>query len=201
MRNFKMLFIIYQVVSTIMYFPLPANSACSVRTLKNVCDVCADRAVSKLNTNALSTDSVSPNSQQVNCPSVSQACIQHDSFHAFLRQSYTLSAMVWEDQPDVLFRLNITRNENFPDTFTYDVRYKDFTLGVKDSTGYIIYDIVNFNLPFQVDDKFYSLNCIGGIDNTSVITGVCSTIDLDETNVTNVYRFPFTALPNTNPLQ
>lgn len=173
-----------------------ALARCSIDTLRNVCSVCEERALDKL-----STDSVCPICPEVNCPQVSHACIKPNSFENFLNSSYTLNAMIWDGEPDMVFKLNISKEDDFTGTFKYDVRYRNFRTAVTGSIGFLLYDVVNFNLPLELGDKVHSYSCIGGIDNSSVIKGLCSTIAQDDTGTTKSYRFSFTALPNLSPLQ
>ena len=70
-------------------FPYSASSHCSIRTLKNVCDICEERAIEKLQ-----TDSIPAQCPEVMCPETSLACVKPDSFNPFLRTSYTLTAMI-----------------------------------------------------------------------------------------------------------
>ena len=173
----------------------PALATCSIRTLKNVCTVCEEKAVNKLN-----TDSACPVCPEVNCPAASLACIQTDSFAPLLKQSYTLTGTV-ENEQNVVFKLNISKNETSPSSFFYDVRYRNFQIAIKDSIGFLIYDVVNFNLPYEVGNQMYSFNCIGGIDTSSVLRGNCSTIYKDSTGTAQSYSFPFIATPDESPIQ
>ena len=173
-------------IIVLLAFSIPgeAKGNCSIRTLRNVCEICEERAVSK----------------EVSCPQASLACIQADSFHPFLKANYTLSGMLGEEE--AIFKLNITRDLEFPIRFNYEVRYQNFRTALQNGRGFLIYDIVNFNLPVVVDQNLYSYNCIGVIDNTSNINGVCSTLapgtGIDDLEL---YSWGFTALPNTSPLQ
>ena len=175
-----------------------AIARCSIDTLRNVCNICEERALSKTE---LKTDSACPACPEVNCPQVSQACIQVDSFTNFLASSYTVNAMIWDGEPDVTYKLNVSKNSEVIGSFKYDLRYNNFRTAVADSTGFIFYDIVNFNLPLDILGQTYSYNCIGTIDNTSQIKGLCSTIADDGEGKTTSYSFLFTAIPNSNPIQ
>lgn len=177
-------------------FPYIASSHCSIRTLKNVCEICEEHALEKLQ-----ADSIKTQCPEITCPEPSLACVRTDSFDPFLRSSYTLTAMVWQDLPDVIFKLSISKNNIVPNTFNYDVRYENFRMALKDSIGFLVYDIVNFNLPLNDGEKTYSYNCIGNIDNNSFLKGVCSTVISDEEGNGKTYGWSFTAAPSSNPLQ
>ena len=177
-------------------FPYSASSHCSIRTLKNVCDICEERAIEKLQ-----ADSVPAQCPEVMCPEPSLACVKPNSFEPFLRTNYTLIAMIWQDLPDVIFKLNISRNNLTSNSFNYDVRYENFRMALKESTGFLFYDIVNFNLPFNDGDKTYLYNCIGSINRSSILEGVCSTVTIDDQGNGKTYGWSFTAVPNESPLQ
>ncbi len=196
MKRFLPYLILIIILLTTESLYMSSFARCSIDTLKNVCDVCEERALSKLN-----TDSICPACPEVNCPQPSQACIKLNSFENFLSSNYTLNAMIWSGQPDEIYKLSISKSTDFNGAFNYDVRYKNFRTAAAGNTGFLLYDIVNFNLPLQLGDKLYSYNCIGGIDNTSSLKGVCSTIAQDDFGTVNVYSFPFTALPSSSPLQ
>ncbi len=183
----------------ILSFILPdaAHSNCSIRTLKNVCDICEERALEKLGTDSASNGQC----PEIKCPEPSLACVRLDSFKPFLKGSYTLVAMVWQDLPDVVFKIDISERAPTPNTFFYDVRNQNFKMALKDSVGFILYDVVNFNLPFGSGEKTYSYNCIGSINNDSAIEGVCSTVATDEEGNSLTYGWPFIAHPSDNPLQ
>ena len=174
---------------------LSSFARCSVDTLRNVCNICEERALSKLN-----TDSICPACPEVNCPQSSLACIKPNSFVNFLSSNYTLNAMIWSGQPDLIFKLAISKDNDFTGTFKYDVRYRNFRTAVSDGTGFLFYDVVNFNLPLEIDDKFYSYNCIGGVDNSSSLKGSCSTITKDDSGTVQLYGFSFIATPDETPL-
>ncbi len=184
------------ILLTAESFYMNSFARCSIDTLRNVCNVCEERAISKLD-----TDSVCPTCPEVNNTQVSQACIMLDSFSNFLSSNYIINAMVWSGEPDVIYKLSIAKNNDFTGNFTYDLRYADFRTAITGSTGFIFYDIVNFNLPLELEDKVYSYNCIGGIDNTSSLKGVCSTIAKDDYGLSTTYSFLFTGTPASSPLQ
>ena len=179
-----------------MLSPCSSFAKCSIQTLRNVCEVCEERALSNL-----STDSICPKCPEVNCPTASLACIQLDSFEPFLKSNYTLSTNLPEGTTDISFKLNILKNDQVKGAFKYDIRNKNFRTVIEENTGFIFYDLINFNLPVQIGEELYSYSCIGSIDNTSAINGICSTIAPDEEKKPASYSFGFTALPNENPLQ
>ncbi|OGI18511.1 MAG: hypothetical protein A3B68_07135 [Candidatus Melainabacteria bacterium RIFCSPHIGHO2_02_FULL_34_12] len=191
----KKLFCFYISIFISLVFPLSVNARCSIEALKNVCNICAERAESKL-----TTDSTCPVCPEINCPSPSLACIKLDSFQPFLKSSYTITSN--DQNLNFLFKLNIVKNDNNKNLFLYDVRYRNFRTITQNNFGYLLYDIVNFNLPIEYDDYLYSYNCTGAIDNTSVIKGTCSTIANDnaETGI-QTYSWQFTAIPSDTPLQ
>ena len=176
--------------------PISTKAKCSIRTLKNVCNICEERALEKL-----SIDSACPVCPEVNCPAQSHACIQQNSFEPFLKQNYTLIAMIWQDQDDVLFKLNITKNTLDPRVFNYEVRYRNMHPVIRNSRGFLTYDIVNFNLPMEIGERFYSFNCNGGIDLNSTLNGSCSTIAPDNKGTPTLYSFEFVALPTRTGIQ
>ena len=173
----------------------PAFATCSIRTLKNVSTVCGENAVTKL-----STDSTCPVCPEINCPTASLACIMTDSFNPLLKPSYTITGTV-EDGQSVIFKLNISKNNDYTGSFFYDVRYRNFQIALKDNIGFLIYDVVNFNLPYEVGEQIYSFSCIGGIDTSSVLRGSCSTIYKDSAGITQSYSFPYIATPDESPIQ
>ena len=177
---------------------LGVHAACSIRTLKNVCDICEERGLKKSN---LGTDSLPAECPKVNCPEPSLACIKVDSFEPFLKSSYTLTAMVYSNEDDILFKLNTSKDPSSPQQFSYDVRYQNFRTVIQNSTGFIMYDVVNFNLPLYNGESVLSYNCIGGIDNSSTIKGICSTIANNESGNPQSYGFQFVATPNSSPLE
>jgi len=172
------------------------SSRCSINTLRNVCEICEERALSNL-----STDSVCPACPEINCPTASLACIKLDSFEPFLKPNYTLSTNLPEGISDISFMLNISKNNQTKGAFQYDVRGQNFRTVIQENTGFIFYDLVNFNLPVQIGEELYSYNCIGSIDTTSAINGICSTIARNEEREPASYSFQFTALPSDSPLQ
>ena len=197
MNIIKLLLLLCSFIITSLALPVCAKSKCQIRTLKQVCDVCEERALNKL-----STGSVCPQCPEVNCPAVSQACIRTDSFKPFLKSSYTLTAMIWEGHPDMVFKLNIIEGHS-PGTFLYDVRYRNFHIAISDNLGFLIYDVVNFTLPLSSgENNIVSYSCVGTIDNTSVLIGLCSSITRDSSDINlKSYSFPFTAVPDSNVLQ
>ena len=62
---------------------IPVQANCSIRTLKNVCDICEERALKKAN---LNVDSANQNQPEVNCPTSSFSCIQQDTFIPLLKE-------------------------------------------------------------------------------------------------------------------
>lgn len=170
-----------------------AYAHCTPRTLKQVCTACRDTALSSLN-----TDSLCPACPEVNCPAISQACIQVDSFEPFLKKNYTISTNI--GGADLVFKLNFLKNEESPGTFYYDVRSSNYRSLINNALGFLFYDIVNFNLPIPLGNKLFSYNCIGAIDNTSILKGVCSTVAQDEDGKSSTYGFQFTAIPSNSPL-
>ena len=167
-----------------------AYAACSSRTLRQVCDACANTALNKLQ-----ADSLCPKCPEVNCPSVSKACIQLDSFTPFLKTGYTITKSSSDGVPEMQFNLVISKGEENPNLFSYDVRSPNLKLLVNSAFGFLLYDLVNFNLPVQIGDTVLSYNCIGSIDNTSTLKGVCSTIAKDEEGKPKPYSFLFTGFP------
>lgn len=178
----------------ILGLPSYASPGCSTRILKKICDVCEERALSKLN-----TDSVCPVCPEVNCPQVSYACIKTDTFVPLLKESYTLSATL--DNDGLLLKLNFKKNEDSPTTLKYDVRSQNFRTLVSNAIAFIFYDLINFNVPLQLKDSLFSYNCLGVINNTSTISGLCSTLANDENNQPKYYGFQFTAIPNDSPIK
>ena len=197
MNIFKFLIIILLSLAAVLITQTSANARCSIDTLKNVCTICEERAL-----NSLSLDSACPVCPEVTCPKASQACIRLNSFEPFLSSNYTLTGMIWQDvQDDVLFKLNIAKNENTSSTFNYEVRYDNFRIALQNGMGLLLYDIVSFSLPVSYGEGLLSYNCIGAIDNTSIFQGVCSTIANDGAGNPRPYSWTFTAIPNSNPLQ
>lgn len=193
----------YKLIATLSFVlalavgstPYNAQAKCSSNILRNVCNLCEDRALSKLN-----IDSVCPPCEVVNCPQPSLACIRPDSFEKFLDSNYTLAGIVTEEN-ETIYRLNIRKEKELPGTFTYDVRLANFRPIVRDSVGFLLYDVINFNLPVVYNEEILSYNCIGVINNTSAFKGFCSTIAPDEEGNPKPYGFEFNALPNESPLQ
>lgn len=174
-------------------------AACSTKTLRNVCNICEERALSNLDTDSVCPKTICP---EVSCPSISKACVRTDSFQHLLLPNYTLTAMLLsQDTNDLTYKLSISKDANISGIFNYDVRYLNFRTALENSVGFILYDVVNFNLPITQKDKVLSYNCIGGIDNISNINGICSTIAPNEAGNAQLYNFKFTAIPASNPLQ
>lgn len=195
LQNTKIILLLF--LSTFCNFNIPsyAEDKCSTRILKKVCDLCEERALNKL-----STDSQSPISGQVNCPTTSLACLQSDSYFPLLRENYTISIMT-KNEADYLYKLNISKDISTPQYFNYKVRYANFQTALENATGYLSYNLVNFNLPLQFDSNVYSYNCIGLINNVSIISGTCTTIAENESGELKPYSSDFIAIPNFNPLQ
>lgn len=171
-----------------------ANAKCAISTLLRMCDACEERAISRLN-----IDSICPKQEpEVTCPTASLACIRTDSFEPFLKQNYTISAKLGD--VDLVMKFNLTKNEQAPNSFYYDIRHANYRLLIDKAVGFLIYDIVNFNLPIQYGENILSYSCVGSIDNSSVIKGLCSTIAPDENKKPNSYGFEFTAIPSFSPL-
>lgn len=200
MKTKTLILVILTAIVNTVTFPISTLAACQIRTLKQVCDLCEERAINKL-TSKLETDSIQTQPQEINCPATSLACIQSDSFKDLLKTNYTLTAKIFEGEEDTLFKLEITKDQNISSKFKYNVRYRNFRLVIQDSPGFLVYDIVNFNLPVTIGDKLFSYNCIGSIDNTSTLKGVCSTVAPDENGIVKPYSFSFNGIPNSSPLQ
>ncbi|MBI3590779.1 MAG: hypothetical protein HY094_05300 [Candidatus Melainabacteria bacterium] len=198
MNKIKLIAFLFLALSAVFTTVRGASATCSIRTLKNVCDVCEERGLKK---SGLSTDSLPAEYPKVNCPEASLACIRTDSFGPFLKSSYTLTAMIDSNGDDVLFKLNTLKDPSSPQKFSYDVRSQNFRTVIQNGSGFIIYDVVNFNLPVYNGENILSYNCIGGIDNSSVIKGLCSTIANNGNGSLQLYGFQFTAIPNVGPLQ
>lgn len=175
-----------------------AEDKCSTRVLKKVCDMCEERALNKLSTDSQS--SPPEVSGQVNCPTTSLACLQSDSYFPLLRENYTVSIMT-TNESDLLYKLNISKDINTPQYFNYKVRYANFQTTLEKATGYLSYNLVNFNLPLQFNSNIYSYNCIGLINNVSIISGTCTTIAENDSGELQPYGSTFIAIPNFNPLQ
>ncbi|MBI1858062.1 MAG: hypothetical protein HYR97_02990 [Candidatus Melainabacteria bacterium] len=193
--RFILLLVLFLISAEIFTTSDNALAACSIRTLKNLCTTCEERALEKLE-----IDSVCPSCPEVNCPTASLACIRTDSFNPLLKQRYTFVGTV-EGSQDVIFKLNISKNDDYTGAFSYEVRYKNFQIVAKNNVGFLIYDVVNFNLPYEIDKQLYSFNCIGGIDTNSIFQGGCSTIYKDSAGIVQSYGFPFIATPNDSPIQ
>ncbi len=166
----KTLVLIFLFLTLSILLPLPVYANCSTRTLKQVCDVCEQRALNKL-----STDSVKcPVCEPVNCPTASLACIRPDSFEALLRSKYTLTTKLLDGENDTIFRINTLKREDSPNAFSYDVRAQNYRQIINDGIGFIFYDIVTFTLPVYSGTQLLSYSCTGVIDSSSVIKGYCS---------------------------
>lgn len=74
MNAFKLLtYLIIIFITTVSFTQCAsAKSRCKIETLRNVCQICEERALSKLD-----TDSVCP---EVKCPEVSKNCTELNSF-------------------------------------------------------------------------------------------------------------------------
>ena len=176
----------------IFFLSLPADAACSIRTLKNICDVCEQRALNKL-----STDSIKcPVCESVNCPTASLACIRPDSFEAVFRSKYTLTTQILDAKNDIIFRINTSKSQDSPNAFSYDVRAQNYREIINDGIGFIFYDIVNFTLPVYLNTKLLSYSCTGVIDNASVIKGYCSTAASSNNESPKTYGGTFIAIPD-----
>jgi len=190
MRIFKIILTL-SFVSIMFLFSIPANATCSTRILKQVCDVCAEKAQSKLH-----IDASCPVCEKVNCPTASLACIQLDSFKALLRSKYTLTTKLLGDGEDLVFRINTAQSQNSPNTFSYEARGQNYRLINNDGFGFIFYDVVNFTLPVYAGTQLLSYNCTGVIDRTSVIKGYCSTIAPNSNGQPQTYGGSFIAIPD-----
>ena len=162
---------------------------CSINTLRKVCDVCEEKAVSKLK-----TDSACPTCAK--CPSPSVTCIKLNSFSPFLKNSYSLALKTRDGEIEINFNLIIRKEESEPTSFSYDIRDRSYNPLVYESTGFLFYDLVNFNLPLSDGEKLYSYNCLGAIDNTSEIKGVCTTIANNESGEASAFGYLFSGVPN-----
>ena len=187
MKLFLSFFLTVNIFTSLL---TPVYGACSSRTLSKVCDACADTAI-----NNLKIDSLCPKCPELNCPSVSQACIRLDSFAPFLKSGYTITKSTDEGIPELQFNLVISKSEEIPNLFSYDVRTPNLKLLVDGAFGFLVYDLINFNLPIRIEDIVLSYNCIGSIDNTSTLKGVCSTITNDKEGKPKPYSFLFTGFP------
>ena len=171
---------------------LTANANCSTRILKQVCDVCEQRALTKL-----STDSTKcPVCEPVNCPTASLACMRPDSFEALLRSKYTLTTKLLDGVNDTIFRINTVKSQDSPNAFSYDVRAQNYRQIINDGIGFIFYDIVSFNLPVLVGTRLLSYSCTGVIDNSSVIKGYCSTAASSNNNPLKTFGATFISTPD-----
>lgn len=184
----KALLIILLIITTFI-LPTVANAACSTRVLKRVCDVCEERALSKLN-----TDSICPPCEPVNSPSTSLSCITLNSFEEYLKSTYAISST----QREILlnFTASFVKNPGTPGIFKYNIWDANNKLTVSNNSAFLLYDVVNFSLPIISGNVIFSYDCTGGIDNNSVIKGVCSTIAQDENGTPSSFGFPFIAVPN-----
>ena len=168
-----------------------ANANCSTRILKQVCDVCEQRAISKLSTDSTKCPACEP----VNCPTASLSCTKPDSFEALLKSKYTLTAKLFEGDNDSIFRINTVKSQDSQNSFSYDVRAQNYREIINDGIGFIFYDIVSFNLPVYSGTQLLSYTCTGVIDNASVIKGYCST-SISSNNETKTYGGSFISIPD-----
>ena len=150
----KILALILLLLFINLFFSLRVNAACSTRTLKQVCDICEQRGLSKL-----STDSKCPVCEPVNCPTASLACIRPDSFEGSLRTKYTLTTKLLDGENDIIFRINTVKSQDSPNTFSYDVRAQNYRVITSGGIGFIFYDIVTFALPVYSGTGLLSYNC------------------------------------------
>ncbi len=179
-------------VSIISFFSIPANAGCSTRTLKQVCDICEEKAQSKLH-----IDTSCPVCEKVNCPTASLACIRLDSFEALLRTKYTLTAKLLGDGNDLIFRINTAQSQDSPNTFSYETREQNYHLINNDGIGFIFYDVLTFTLPVYAGAQLLSYSCTGIIDTVSVIQGYCSTVASSGNNdAQKTYGGTFIAIPD-----
>ncbi len=189
--------ILLNIITTLVFIllnllvPQVADANCSKRTLKQVCDICEEKAQSKLH-----PDASCPVCEKVNCPTASLACIRLDSFEALLKSKYTLTTKLLGDGGDLVFRINAAQSQDSPNTFSYETRGQNYKLINNDGFGFIFYDIVNFTLPVYAGTQLLSYNCTGAIDNTSIIKGYCSTITPDSNGQPQTYGGSFIAIPD-----
>ena len=112
MHKKNLLIISFLILSC--FIPKASNATCSTRTLKQVCDICEEKAQSKLH-----TDASCPVCEKVNCPTASLSCIKPDSFEALLRSKYTLTTKVLGDAEDLVFKIDTTQSQDSPNTFSF----------------------------------------------------------------------------------
>ena len=187
----KTLTLIFLVLSLNLFFHLSANANCSTRTLKQLCDVCEQRALNKL-----STDSTKcPVCEPINCPTASLACIHTDSFQGLFRSKYTITGKFFDSDNDTIFRINTVKNQDSPNSFSYAVRNQNYREIINNGVGFIFYDIVSFTLPAYAGTQLLSYSCTGVIDNVSVIKGYCST-SISSNNETKTYGGSFISIPD-----
>ena len=184
----KTLLIILLIITTFI-LPTVTNAACSTRVLKRVCDVCSERALSKLD-----TDSICPPCKTVNPSSTSLSCITLSSFEKYLKSTYLISST--KRETPLNFTASFIKNPGTPGIFKYNIWDANNKLTVSNNSAFLLYDVVNFSLPIISGNVIFSYNCTGGIDNNSVIKGVCSTIAQDEDGTPSPFGFPFVAVPN-----
>ena len=188
----KILVLTFLLLSLNLFFLLSANANCSTRILKQVCDVCEQRALTKL-----STDSIKcPVCEPVNCPTASLACIKPDSFEGVLRSKYTLTTKLLDGVNDSIFRINTIKSQDSPNSFSYDVRTQNYRPIINDGVGFIFYDLVTFTLPVYSGTLLLSYSCTGVIDNVSVIKGYCSTAASSNNDPPKTYGGSFIAIPD-----
>ena len=172
---------------------LTAQAACPTRILKQVCEVCQQTALTKLQTDA----SVKcPVCEPVNCPTASLSCIKPDSFSGSLRTRYTITTNLLGTDNDLTLRFNTLKSQDSQNAFSYEVRAQDYRLINNDGFGYIFYDIVSFSLPVYIGSQLFSYTCTGGIDSSSVIKGYCSTIAPNTNGQPQTYSGSFIGIPD-----
>ena len=191
MNQIKLSLFVFFIITNLI-FSYNANAACSTRTLKRVCDVCEERALKKLD-----TDSVCPSCPEVSCPA-NNSCIRLDSFDSLLRPVYAVTSASNDGGSKFLFWLNIQKNNESPSSFNYEIWSSDNNLLLKDTIGFLLYDVISFNVPVPSGASVLSYSCTGGIDSNSVLKGLCSTIAPDESGNPKSYSWDFTGLPLFN---
>ena len=175
--------------------PQPANAACSTRTLKQVCDICEQKALSKLHTD--SVQQTCPICEPVNCPTASLACTKPDSFAPIFKPRYTLTTKLLDGVNDIIFRISTTKSQDSPNSFSYDVKAQNYRTISSNGIGFIFYDVINFTLPVYSGTQLLSYSCTGLIDNSSIIKGYCSTISQSSNDTElKTYGGSFIAIPD-----
>ena len=191
----KILALSFLLLFITLFFPLHANASCSTRILKQVCNLCEEKALSKLH--ADSVQQTCPVCEPINCPTASLACIKRDSFEPLLRTKYTLTTKLLAGDDDLVFRIDTSQSQDSPNTFSYEVRGQNYRLINNDGTGFIFYDIINLTLPVYAGTQLLSYNCTGAIDNASVIKGYCSIVAQGSNDSEpKTYGGSFTAIPD-----